>query len=176
MKYTKSAILLFFSVLLQVSFLRLVEGIPFLPDLPFIVLFVLSYRLPQYGVLVLAVFTGTLIDLFSTAFFGTSIVAALGALEVCYFVRKHFFKGKNFGNIILAAATVFVCFYLLLFAGNRASGLLAGNNFVFNLYDNKMAAEIISSALIGSLLAYFFETKTDYVNIRDFKRYFKISA
>lgn len=176
MKYTKSAILLFFSVLVQVSFLRLISGIPFLPDIPFIILFVLSYRFPQSGILILAVFTGALIDLFSAANFGTSILAATGAIAIGFFVRKHIFKGKNFGNIIMTSAAVFACFYLLLFVGNSMFDYVYENNFMFNLYDKKFAAEVISGVLISSVLAYFFESKTDYVNIRDFKRYFKISA
>lgn len=176
MKYTKSAILLFFSILMQMSFLRLIAGITFLPDIPFIILFVLSFRLPQSGLLVLATFTGVLIDLSSAVHFGTSIFAALGALAVCYFIRKNFFKGKNFGNIILTGALVFMCFYLLLFGSNGILDFLAGNDYAFNFFNKILAAEIISGILIASLLAYFFESKIDYVNIRDYKRYFKIPS
>lgn len=176
MKYTKAVIVLFFSVLAQVSFLRLITIIPALPDVPLVILFVLSYRLSRFGVLVLTALTGVLIDLFSAAHFGSSSFAAVAAFSACYFFRDNFLKGKSFNNIVLSSVAVFICFYSFLFFINWVLNFSGGNNFAFNLFDKKMAAEFLLTALCAAACAYFLESEKSYVNIRDYKELFKISA
>ncbi len=176
MKYTIAAIFLFFSVLLQTSFFRLIDGVPLLPDMPLVVLFVLSYRLPHSGVLVLAALTGAMIDLFSAVNFGASVFAAIAAFSVCYFIREKFLIRKNFSNIILSSVALFICFYLFLFISNKFLSFFGGNNFTFNLFSKNMSAEFVLSAISAACLAYFLASKINYVNIRNYKRFFKISA
>ena len=176
MKYTKTAIFLFFSILAQMSFLRLMTIFPVLPDVPLVVLLVSSYRLPRFGFLVLAALAGAAIDLFSAGHFGISIFALVMAFIVCYYIREKFLKAKNFGNIVLCCFIVSACFYLLFFGGERLLDYYSGNNTAINLIDIKIAFEIILTVLFAAAIVYFLENKINYANIRDYKKYFKISA
>lgn len=171
MKYSSAALLLFFSVLTQASFLRLINFLPFAPDMPLIVLFILSYRFSGLSFIILAAFTGALIDLFGAAYFGISIFAAMAAFSANLLARENIFKGKTFGSIVLSGLSVFIFFYLFLFSGSRLLGLSGENNFIFNLFDKKTGIEIILNSLIAACLAHFLEGKKSYANIQD-----KISA
>ncbi len=175
MKYTKFAVFLFLSVLFQMSFLRLISRIPFLPDIPFIILFVLSYHLPRFGFFILVVFTGVMIDLFSAMYFGSSVLALMGAFFICYFVRGYILKGKSFGNIFLCSSMVFISFYIFLYFSNQALNSFGGNNFTFDLFNKNLVLEFILNAICAAGLVYFLEGKINYVDIRKHKRLFKIS-
>lgn len=156
--------------------MRLINFLPFAPDAPLIVLFVLSYRFSGLTFIILAAFAGALIDLFGAVYFGISIFAAMAAFSANLLARKNIFKGKNFGNIVLSGLSVFVFFYLFLFFGNWLLDLLGKNNFIFNLFDKKTGVEIILNSLIAACLAYFLESKKSYANIQNYKKFFKISA
>lgn len=176
MKYSSAFLLLFFSILMQASFLRLINFSPFVPDMPLIVLFVLSYRFSGLTFIALAAFAGVLIDLFGAAYFGISIFAAIAAFTANFSARKNIFKGKGLSSIVLSGLSVFILFYSFLFFGSRLLGLLGGNSFIFNLFDKKNIAEIILNSLIAACLAYFLKNKKNYANTRDYKKFFKISA
>ncbi len=165
MKYAKAAIFLFFSVLAQVSFLRLVSFLPFYFDPALIVLFILSYRISRIGIFFLAVFAGILLDLFSAAHFGLSIFAAGIAILSGRFMGEKLARGKNFTGIFLSSAAFFIFFYSSLFFGDWILNFSGGNNLIFNLFGSGMAIMIFFNILIAAGCQYFLESGNKYVDI-----------
>lgn len=176
MKYSTAIIILFFSILAQVSFLRLVAFLPFTPEIALIALFILSYYFSIFRILILAAFLGVMLDLFSAVNFGSSFFAAIAAFSIMLLVREKILKRKSFVNIFLSSFMVFLSYYPLLFFANWLISLASRNKITFDLLDGKMAIEIILNVLIAFGLGYFLSIKKDYVNIRDYKKFFKISA
>lgn len=165
MKYTSALAIIFLAVLAQASFLRLVSFLPFSPDLALIVLFILSYRISRIGIFFLAVFTGTLLDLFSAAHFGLSIFAAGVAIFAGRLAGEKLARGKNFTGIFLSSAAFFVFFYSLLFFGDWILNFSGGNNLIFNLFGSGMAIRIFFNISIAAGCQYFLESGNKYVDI-----------
>lgn len=159
MNYAKTAIFLFFCILMQMSFLRLIAFFPAIIDLPFIFLFILSYRLPRFIFLFFAAFAGILIDLFSSQYFGASVLSLAAAFWACYFFRENFFKSKNFSDVFLCGAAVNLLFYIFLFFSDKIMSFAGGSGFAFNFWDKSMAIEVILSAAAAAFGLRFFEKK-----------------
>lgn len=157
MKLYKAVIILIFTALIQVSFLRLINFSPALPNLLLVALFLINYSQPFANILILSAAAGMLADLFSAVNFGTSALAMTIVGTAIYLLREKFLKGKSFFGFSITSALAFPLFYLLLFALNNYLNLIHNNNFTFSasVVDIRIIKEIPADfALI--LIAYFF--------------------
>lgn len=158
MKIYKAIIILIFTALIQVSFLRLINFSPVLPNLLLVVLFLINYSQPFANILILSAAAGMLADLFSTVNFGTSALAMTIVGTAIYLLREKFLKGKSFFGFSITSALAFPLFYLLLFVLNDYFNLIHDKfGFSADIVGDRIIKEIPADfALI--MLAYFFIT------------------
>lgn len=172
MKLARVILILFFSIVGQLSFVRLFDIGSFAPNLPIIALFLLCYFMPLEKILFLSVIAGITIDFFSSISFGSTPLAAVGAYSLGFYIRENVLKRGSFSDFLFNAFVVFAAFYFLLGVLNILLEFSADYGEFFNLVNVNLAGEIFIdialSAIAYSILKNY-KSKKLYGFIRDIK-------
>ena len=172
MKFRYAILILISSIVVQTSFVRLLDLPPFGFNLALVALFLLCYYLPFEKILILAIAMGISIDLFSSISFGSTSLAAISAFSLSFYLRENILKGGRLSDLFLNSLITFFAFYLLLSAADiflRPSADTAG---IFNLIDFDLIKEILlncAACVFAFYLAEYYKNRKRYGYARNIK-------
>lgn len=152
MKLLSGISIIFFSFVIQISFVRLFYFFPIAPNLSFIVLISLCYFLSFEKILILAIINGIAIDLSSSVSFGSTAFLFTVACSLNFYLRENILKGNRLSDYLLNNAIVIMAFYILL----NFINILTQHSINYSDFINLINTDFVGEALINFLLSILF--------------------
>lgn len=143
MKLAHAILILFLTVVVQVSLVRLLDSFSFAPNLSLIALFLLCYFLSFEKILILAIIGGISIDLSSSISFGSTSIAALAACSLSFYLRENILKGGRFTDFSLNNFITFSVFYIFLGEANILLKSAIDYSAMFKIINVNSAGELL---------------------------------
>lgn len=149
------AILIFFSsIIIQISFVSILDFLPFMPNIFLAVLFALSYFLSFEKFLVMATMGCIIVDLSSSMSVGSAVIASYGAFTLSFFLKASLLKKKKGLEFLINSLITFHVFYFLLIVTDnlfKNSAILDNLAEIINI---NLFMEILFNSFIGLLIFY----------------------
>ncbi len=149
------AILIFFSsIIIQISFVSILDFLPFMPNIFLAVLFALSYFLSLERFLLMATIGCLIVDLLGSMSIGSTVIALYGAFALSFFLKASMLKKKKGLEFLINGLITFHVFYFLLIVTDnlfKNSAILDNLAEIINI---NLFMEILFNSFIGLLIFY----------------------
>lgn len=169
MKLIYAMLIFFSSILVQISFARILGFFPFMPNIFLLVLFALSYFLPLESFLFLAMTGSLIIDLSSSVSFGSTAIASCGAFILSFYLKEGLLKEKKSLEFSIDGLITFYVFYFLLAVADNLFKKSAILDNIFEIININLFIEILFNNFASLLFFYIlmrFKNNKSYVSNR----------
>lgn len=172
MKLIHAILILFVSIVVQISFVRVFGLFSFLPNLFLVMIFLLCYFSSFEKILILSIIAGIFIGFFDSISFGVSLMAIFTSCALSYYLRKNILKGNRFVDFLLNSLATFFVFYCLLSIVGIYFELSANYMKFFNFININLIGEIflnIIFCILGYRIAGYYSKNKIYGFIQNIK-------
>ncbi len=175
MKFIHAVLILFFSIIIQVSFIRLFDSFSLAFNLSLVILFYFCYILSFEKILIMAIFAGMAIDLSGSASFGSTSLAMVTVCSLNFYLKENILRDGRLADFFLNSLIYFLAFYFLLAVANIFLNSSFDYAAIAKLININLASEILFNIAV-SVCGYYFLKRYKNGKIYGFIGNIKISS